>query len=67
MYLFVEKGLKGGISYVCKRYSKANNKYMKNYDPTKPSKHITYLAENNLYGWAMSGYLLYGKFKWLKF
>ena len=21
---------------------------------------------NNLYGWAMSDYLLYGKFKWLK-
>ena len=66
MYLFVEKGLKGGISYVCKRYIKANNKYMKNYDPTKPSKHITYLDENNLYRWAISGYLPYGGFKWLK-
>ena len=21
---------------------------------------------NNLYGWAMSGYLPYGRFKWLK-
>ena len=66
MYLFVEKGLKGGISYVCKRYSKANNKYMKNYDPTKPSKRITYLDENNLYRCAISGCLPYGGFKWLK-
>ena len=39
---------------------------MKNYNPKKPSKFITYLDVNNLYGWAMSRYLLYGRFKWLK-
>ena len=33
MYLFIEKGLRGGISYIAKRYSDSNNKYMKNYDP----------------------------------
>ena len=66
MYLFIEKGLRGAISYIAKRYAKANNKYMKNYDPTKPSKFITYLDMNNLYGWAMSRYLPYGRFKWLK-
>ena len=65
-YLFIEKGLRGGISYIAKRYAKANNKYMKNYDPTKPSIYISYLDMNNLYGWAMSGYLPYGRFKWLK-
>ena len=41
MHLFIEKGLRGGISYIAKRYSKANNKYMKDYDPKKPSKFIT--------------------------
>ena len=39
---------------------------MKKYDRTKPSKYISYLDMNKLYGWAMSGYLPYGRFKWLK-
>ena len=65
-YLFIEKGLRGGISYTAKRYAKAKNKYMKVYDSNEPSRVITYLDMNNLYGWAMSGYLPYGGFKWLK-
>ena len=63
MHLFIEKGLRGGISYIAKRYAEANNNYMKNYDP---KKFITYLDMNNFYGWTMSGYLPYGGFKWLK-
>ena len=58
MYLFIEKELRGGISYIAKRYSEANNKYMKNYDPKNSSKFLTYLDVNNLYGWAMSGIFL---------
>ena len=38
----------------------------KNYDPKETSKFITYLDMNNLHGWAMSSYLSYGRFKWLK-
>ena len=66
MYLFIEKWLRGGITYIAKRYTKANNKYMKDYDPTKPSKFITYLDMNNLYGCTMSNYPPYGGFEWLK-
>ena len=54
IYLFIEKGLRGGIYYIAKRYSEVNNKYMKYYDPTKSSKYISYIAMNNLYGWAKS-------------
>ena len=43
MHLFIEKGLRGGISYLAKRYAKANNKYINDYDPNKPSTFITYL------------------------
>ena len=64
--LFIEKGLRGGISYIAKRYSKPNNKYMKNYDPTKLSIYILYLDMKNLYGCGMSDYLPYEGFKWLK-
>ena len=64
--MFIEKGLRGGISYIAKRYAKANNKYTKNYDPKKPSTFITYLDKNNLYGWAVSEYLPFRKFEWLK-
>ena len=37
MQLFIEKGIRGGISYIAHRHAEANNKYMKNYDPDKPS------------------------------
>ena len=66
MYLFIEKGLRVGFSYIAKRYAKVNNKYMKSYHPTKSSKYISYLDMNNSYGWTMSSYLPYGGSKWLK-
>ena len=45
MCLFIEKGMRGGISYIPKRFSKANNKYMKSYDDKKPSKYINILMQ----------------------
>ena len=65
-YLFIEKGLRGGISYNAKRYAKANNKYMNDYDPKKQSTFISYRDMNILFGWAMSEYLPDEGFEWLK-
>ena len=65
-YLFIEKGLRRGISYISKRYAKANNNSINDYDPKKESTLITYFHMNNLYSWAFSEYLLYKRFKWLK-
>ena len=65
-YLFIEKGTRGGIFYIAKRYAKASNKYMYDYDSNKRSTFIIYLDKNNLYGWAMSEYLPYEEFVWLK-
>ena len=64
--MFFEQGMRGGVSYINKRYSKANNEYCKDYDQEKPKNYIIYLDMNNLYGHAMSQYLPYANFKWVK-
>ena len=66
MHLFIEKGMRGGISYINKRYNKANNKYCSDYNKNKPENYISYLDMNNLYGGAMSEYLPCGGFKWIR-
>ena len=65
MFQFIEKGMRGEVSYIANRYGKSNNKYMKNYDKKTPSKYITYLDTNNLYGWAMSQCLPTGSIRWM--
>ena len=65
MYAFVEKGMGGSISNIAKRFSKANNKYIKCYDNSKPNTLIMYLDANNLCGYTMSQYLPCSKFKQL--
>ena len=64
-HLFIEKGLRGGISMVSKRYARANNHLIEGYDSSKPNTHILYLDANNLYGWAMSQPLPTGGFQWV--
>ena len=53
MLMIFEKGIRGGMCHISKRYSEANNKYMKDFNQEKTSKYIQYLDANNLYGWAM--------------
>ena len=65
--LLFEKGIRGGISMIPNRFGKANNKFMGDtFDPSQPSKFITYLDANNLYGWAMMKPLPVGDFKWME-
>ena len=65
MLMMFEQGIRGGISHISKRYAEANNKYMKDFDESKPSTFIQYLDANNLYGWAMTQKLPTHGFKWI--
>ena len=51
----IEQGMRGGVSYISKRYSK-----------TSKNKRILYLDMNNLYGYAMIQYLPITNFKRVK-
>ena len=65
MYIFFERGIRGGVSVISHRHAKANNKYLKNYDETQPKTSIFYTDCCNLYGYAMSKPLPYSDFRWL--
>ena len=65
MLLMIEKS----ILLVCHAihwYTKANNKYMKNYDKNKESSHLKYWEVKNLYVWVISQKLPLGSFKWVE-
>ena len=66
MLMMIEKGIRGGITHISKRYCEANNKYMSSYNPDKESIYLQYLDANNLYGWAMTQKLPTHGFKWMK-
>ena len=65
VYIFFEKGIRDGLSYIFNRYSKASNKYLKSYDPKQKSKYIIYLNANNLYGYAKSEFFPTTELKWI--
>ena len=64
-YFFLQKGIRGGLSMVAKRYSKANNPNISEYDSSKPPVYILDLDTNNLYGKAMQDFLPYAAFRWM--
>ena len=67
MFLFLEKGIRGGISMISHRHAVANNPYMEeDFDNTKPTSYIAYWDANNLYGWSMSQPLPQKDFHWLE-
>ena len=48
-YLFIIKGIRGGMFMVSKRYALTNNKYVEGYNSLKSSSFILYLDANNLW------------------
>ncbi|XP_031789084.1 uncharacterized protein LOC116418046 [Nasonia vitripennis] len=68
MLMFIESGIRGGISQCCNRYAKSNNPYMgSSYDKDQKTKTLLYFDINNLYGWAMVQPLPVGKFEWIDY
>lgn len=63
---FIRGGIRGGICQCNVRKAIANNKFVPNFDPEQPTSYIMYLDATNLYGAAMTGYLPYGGFEWVK-
>ena len=58
MHLFIEEGIRGGVSMICKKHSVANNPYIEGYDASKPSIFLSYLDCTNLYGHSMGNHCL---------
>ena len=54
-YMLFEQGMRGGMSYINKRYTKVSK-----------NVNILYLDMNNLYGCAMRQYLPINNFEWVK-
>ena len=55
MFQKIEGGIRWGIETTSHRLAEANNEYMETeLDTNKDSNFISYLDDNNLYGWSMS-------------
>ena len=65
MHLFIERGLRGGVAMLSKRFAEANNPYLQNYDNERPKNYLMYLGSYNLYALAMSQSLPTRDFQWM--
>ena len=65
MLLFCERAIRGGLNGIGeKRYMKANNKYLHDFDEEKPSTYGLFLDVVNLYGGTMMKKLPTGRIEW---
>jgi len=65
MVNMIQKGIRGGVSMISKKYAKANNPHVPDYNSNEKKTWITYLDMNNLYGTAMCERLPERGFRWL--
>ena len=66
MLLMVKQEVRGGVSTISNRFSRANTKYMGgSFDVSKPSSFLTYSNSNNLYAWSISKPLPVSGFRWM--
>ena len=69
MFLIVEKGIRGRLCHATHRYTRTNNKYMKEERTKNKNKEPSYLEYwdlNNLYGWSLSQKFPVNNFKWVR-
>ncbi|XP_031342987.1 uncharacterized protein LOC116180481 [Photinus pyralis] len=64
--MFIEKGIRGGITQCSTRYAKANNPFMKDYNSDLDTTYLLYLDINNLYGATMCNFLPFGEFSFVE-
>ena len=53
MLVMVKEGIRGGKCHAIHRYTKTNNKYMKNYNKNTESPYLMYVDGNNFCRWVM--------------
>ena len=58
MLRMFERGIRGGITHISKRYAEANNKYMKDFDETKPSTFMVGQCHKNFQLMVLNGLML---------
>ena len=64
-YNFIKSAIKGGVASISRRYALANNPYVGNFDPDKPSSYIMYFDCNSLYSSIMTMKLPFKHFKFI--
>ncbi len=65
MYEMVEGMIRGGISNIITKYSRANNPYLSRFDKSEAINYIRYLDCNGLYASVMCQSLPTGGYKWI--
>ena len=65
MFNLFNDNRRGGFTTCPKRYFKANHKYLKNYDPTKPSAFIMPFDSNGMYSYVQEDELPKEDYQWM--